>query len=155
MTKRWIGVDLDGTLAHYPTTCKDTWAYKWNEIGPPIPAMVNRIREWLVDGKEVRIMTARVFPYIHGNPSFSHAYGYRQQCLLSKEYFTIAQMLEVIGKYTEKHVGKCLPATCAKDWRMSEQWDDRAIQVRLNTGEVVGDAYLARSEVLLGKAQGR
>lgn len=52
----WIGVDLDGTLAHY-----DGWKGE-NHIGPPILPMVNRVKAWLAAGKEVRIFTAR-----HGN----------------------------------------------------------------------------------------
>lgn len=53
----WIGVDLDGTLAHY-----DTWE-KWNVFGPPIRLMVNRVRKWLDEGKTVKIFTARVTVY--------------------------------------------------------------------------------------------
>ena len=49
----WIGVDLDGTLAHY-----DGWKGK-HHIGEPIPAMVKRVRAWLDQGREVRIFTAR------------------------------------------------------------------------------------------------
>lgn len=49
----WIGVDLDGTLAHY-----DGWAGP-ESIGAPVPLMMTRVREWLRLGKEVRIFTAR------------------------------------------------------------------------------------------------
>jgi hypothetical protein len=48
----WIGVDLDGTLAHYDGPGPD--------IGAPIPAMVARVRMMLAIGFEVRIFTARV-----------------------------------------------------------------------------------------------
>lgn len=51
--KGWIGVDLDGTLAHY-----DGWKGP-EHIGAPIPAMVERVKAWLAEGKEVRISTAR------------------------------------------------------------------------------------------------
>jgi len=49
----WIGVDFDCTLAEY---------HGWNggELGPPIPAMVERVKAWLAEGREVRIFTARV-----------------------------------------------------------------------------------------------
>ena len=50
----WIGVDLDGTLAHY-----DGWVHP-TVIGAPIIPMVGRVREWLAAGKDVRIFTARV-----------------------------------------------------------------------------------------------
>jgi hypothetical protein len=35
--RKWIGVDLDGTLAYY----EDGHTYKW--IGPPIPEMVKKV----------------------------------------------------------------------------------------------------------------
>lgn len=54
MSNGWIGVDLDGTLAHY-----DEWEGIHN-IGAPIPAMVDRVCRWLRDGREVRIFTARI-----------------------------------------------------------------------------------------------
>ena len=37
----WIGVDLDGTLAHY-----DGWK-GIEHVGPPIPAMLARVKYWL------------------------------------------------------------------------------------------------------------
>lgn len=49
----WIGVDLDGTLAHY-----EGWKGP-EEIGAPIPPMLKRVLMWLSEGKEVRIFTAR------------------------------------------------------------------------------------------------
>lgn len=48
----WIGVDLDGTLAHYESG-------QYPEIGEPIEPMVQRILRWLEAGEEVRIVTAR------------------------------------------------------------------------------------------------
>ena len=52
----WIGVDLDGTLAEY---------HGWHDdgrIGKPILPMVARVKKWLAEGKEVRIVTERVWP---------------------------------------------------------------------------------------------
>lgn len=49
----WIGVDLDGTLAHY-----ERWEGP-DEIGRPIQAMHNRVLRWLEEGREVRVFTAR------------------------------------------------------------------------------------------------
>jgi FMN phosphatase YigB (HAD superfamily) len=49
----WIGVDLDGTLAHYTG---------WNgheHIGEPVPLMLERVKKWIAEGQEVRIFTAR------------------------------------------------------------------------------------------------
>ncbi|HEV7803856.1 MAG TPA: hypothetical protein VGP15_22475 [Burkholderiales bacterium] len=49
----WIGVDLDGTLAHYdPTKGAD-------HIGAPVPIMAARLNRWLSEGRQVRIFTAR------------------------------------------------------------------------------------------------
>lgn len=50
----WIGVDLDGTLAHY-----EGWLGP-KHIGDPIAKMVERVKAWLAAGIEVRIFTARV-----------------------------------------------------------------------------------------------
>lgn len=63
MSRGWIGVDLDGTLAHY---------YGWKgitHIGPPVPMMLERVKSWIEDGKTVKIFTARAsntlaIPYI-------------------------------------------------------------------------------------------
>jgi len=50
---RWIGVDLDGTLAEW-----DGW--KGHEhIGRPVPAMLERVQRWMKMDIEVRIFTAR------------------------------------------------------------------------------------------------
>lgn len=105
MTHRgWIGVDLDGTLAHY-----DHWEGV-EHIGRPIPAMLSRIKAWLAAGKEVRIFTARVF-----GPQGVDARPY-------------------IEAYCLEHLGVVLPVTCEKDYAMVELWDDRAVQVIPNTG---------------------
>lgn len=50
----WIGVDLDGCLAHYDGVYRGE-----NYIGAPIEPMVRQVRKWLAQGKEVRIFTAR------------------------------------------------------------------------------------------------
>jgi hypothetical protein len=50
---KWIGVDLDGTLAEHT-------GYKGEDhVGKPIAPMVKRVRDWLAAGYEVRIFTAR------------------------------------------------------------------------------------------------
>lgn len=49
----WIGVDLDGTLAHYDY-------FRGEEhIGLPVEPMVRRVRKWLREGRDVRLFTAR------------------------------------------------------------------------------------------------
>lgn len=49
----WIGVDFDGTLAHYHPE------HGIYPLGKPVAAMVLRVQEWLQAGVEVRIFTAR------------------------------------------------------------------------------------------------
>ena len=49
----WIGVDLDGTLAHYDSSKGP------EHIGAPVPAMAMRVRTWLSEGRDIRIFTAR------------------------------------------------------------------------------------------------
>jgi len=102
----WIGVDLDGTLAYY-----DEWKGA-EHIGEPIPKMLDRVKTWLIQGKDVRIFTARVSS---NNP-------------ISRES-KIA-----INEWCLKHIGKLLPITAEKDYGMIEFWDDRCVQVIPNTG---------------------
>ena len=52
-SSKWIGVDLDGTLAKI-----EGWQGP-TEIGKPINAMVTRVKRWLKNGRTVKIMTAR------------------------------------------------------------------------------------------------
>ena len=94
-----IGVDLDGTLAHY-----DRWRGP-NHIGAPVRRMRVRVVEWLAEGRDVRIFTAR------GEDSHP---AIRAWCL--------------------KHLHRELPITNVKDRGFVEFWDDRAIQVVPNTG---------------------
>lgn len=49
----WIGVDLDGTLAH------DLGNKGLDEIGSPIKPMLKRVKKWIAEGKTVKIFTAR------------------------------------------------------------------------------------------------
>jgi hypothetical protein len=51
--KGWVGVDLDGTLAHYTGWVGPT------DIGEPVAAMLARVRQWIADGVYVKIFTAR------------------------------------------------------------------------------------------------
>lgn len=50
---KWIGVDLDGTLARY-----DGWKGP-DHIGEPVPIMMQRVKTWLRRGKTIKIFTAR------------------------------------------------------------------------------------------------
>lgn len=111
----WIGVDLDGTLAHY-----DGWRGA-DDIGAPIPAMLERVKRWLADGREVRIFTARVSH--DGTP------GRMMEAELARW---------AIINWCKEHLGQMLPVTNIKDYAMVELWDDRAVQVEANTGRALG-----------------
>lgn len=52
-SRAWIGVDLDGTLAHYNGWKGD------DEIGEPVTLMKKRVLSWVEHGRRVKIMTAR------------------------------------------------------------------------------------------------
>jgi FMN phosphatase YigB (HAD superfamily) len=112
----WIGVDLDGTLAHY-----DGW--KDGAVGPPIPLMQARVKEWLAAGVEVRIVTARV----------SVPQGLGQEAAYERMK-DIKRQRELIGAWCEEHLGQRLAVTNQKDFAMIELWDDRCVQVEANTG---------------------
>lgn len=104
----WIAVDLDGTLARY---------VEWKGIeyiGEPIPLMVERVKQWINEGKTVKILTARA----------SH---------------NDLEAIKYIEKWCEKYIGKILPVTSEKDYHMLELWDDRCKQVIPNTGILIED----------------
>jgi hypothetical protein len=105
----WIGVDLDGTLARNDV---DGWL---ENIGPPVERMVVRVRNWLAQGKNVKIMTARV----------------------SSKNFDARKHRSLIEQWCVEHIGTMLPITSEKDSDMTELWDDRAISVEENTGRYV------------------
>lgn len=109
----WIGVDLDGTLAVYTD-----WKNQFH-IGAPIPLMVNRIVKWVTDGIEVRILTARVST---GTPNLDMVKAAIQSWLGTHVYSKLPPNTPMFQLTSEK------------DWAMLELWDDRCIQVVLNTG---------------------
>ena len=109
----WIGVDLDGTLAHY-----DGWQ-GIEHVGKPIKPMCDRVRAWLAEGKTVKIFTARVHGISLGTPA--------------------DQIKGPIEKLCMEEFGQILEITNVKDFGMIELWDDRAIQVEFNTGRKIED----------------
>ena len=109
----WIGVDLDGTLAEYKG-----WK-SVEHIGAPIPEMLERVKKWLAEGKDVRIFTARVWS--DGTPERN-----REEKL--------ARM--AIVKWCKEHLGQMLPITNVKDYGMVALYDDRAVRVEENTGKL-------------------
>lgn len=97
---KWIGVDLDGTLAEYTSS-------KNKSIGDPIEPMMQRVKQWIDDGKEVRIFTARA----------------------SDE-----DQIKAVAKWLSNQGIGDLAITNVKDFDMIELWDDKAIRVKRNTG---------------------
>ncbi len=120
----WMGVDLDGTLAYYDGLKGPEY------IGDPIPAMVDRVKKWLNEGREVRIFTARV------------------SCtdLVKKDDTRDdAKVAAVARKQIEAwclmHIGVRLQVTAVKDFGMIELWDDRCVQVQPNAGVPVHEFW--------------
>lgn len=108
----WIGVDLDGTIAHY-----DGWKGP-HHIGEPIPLMLQRVREMIDRGERVKIFTARV--------------SMADRSKVDADY--PATIRKNIQDWTEKHLGARLEVVCEKDFNMIQLWDDRAVQVFPNSG---------------------
>jgi hypothetical protein len=148
--KGWIGVDLDGTLFHY-----DKWV-GWNVFGEPIAPMVERVRKWVSEGIEVRIVTARVGIPVWGGytdaPRVSHVL--KHQCRVTGDMFSDASMIRAIQDHLERHGLPRLKVQCYKDVDMIELWDDRAVQVVPNTGRTLAEEHAAELSALQGKAQG-
>ena len=101
----WIGVDFDGTLAEY-----HGWEVSHGRLGPPVPAMMERVKAWLADGVTVKIVTARA-----ADPA--ERQRVEQWCI-------------------ENGLPR-LEVTDRKDFSMIELWDDRAVTVEFNTGRML------------------
>lgn len=106
MNNAWIGVDFDGTLAEY-----DGWKDA-SYAGAPIKLMVRRVKDWLAQGKEVKIFTARAD---ETKPDYE-------------------ENMQTVRKWCLEVFGMVLDITNRKNMAMIELWDDRAIQLIENTG---------------------
>lgn len=118
----WTGVDLDGTLAVYKGWKGPT------HIGEPIPKMVDRVVQWISEGKLVKIMTARVCPDGRGNPYEV------QQCEKAIQAWCQKHIIPKLPLHLREPWPIEIPVTYKKDFEMVELWDDRAVQVEMNTG---------------------
>lgn len=112
MSKGWIAFDLDGTLASY-----DHWR-GIEHIGQPIKPMIDRAKDFLKQGIEVRIFTARVSVSIDDR--------------------SIEETRKHIEVWCLENIGRVLPVTCCKDYGMVALYDDRCVQVEPNTGVILG-----------------
>lgn len=103
---KYLGVDLDGTLA------RSGPGGPRGAIGKPVPAMVEKVRQALAAGKDVRIYTARVANDPDGKAT------------------------RAIQAWSQKNLGEALPVTDIKEPGMEELLDDKAVHVGKNTGKV-------------------
>lgn len=117
MSTGWIGVDLDRTLAEYHTF------NGMDHIGKPIEPMIARVRKWLASGYEVRIFTARV--YLPAVPTV-------------QDYRDFNSAHTAIEAFCMEQFGQRLAITCSKDLKCIRMFDDLAVGVRPNTGELIG-----------------
>jgi hypothetical protein len=124
----WIGVDLDGTLAHDPGNKRENRALE--QIGSPIKPMLNRLRKWIAEGKTVKIFTARA---------------------------SSPRQVVMIKKWLASYGLPDLEVTNVKDLRMIELWDDRCVQVMTNLGEPIEKqtAFNRGRQVTMGGFGGR
>ena len=100
--------------------------------------MVLLVQRWLREGREVRIFTTRVFPITEVfQPGMPEPHVPAEA---GERYFQALAAARAIQTWCRKHLGQALPITCVRDYSMIELYDDRAVQVRPNTGELVGQS---------------
>lgn len=117
----WVAFDFDGTLATY-----DGWS-KAYILGEPIMPMVRLAREHLTRGHTVIIFTARIVPPDPFDAELQH---------------DACRAILAIQDWCIKHLGKRLLVTATKDYRIRLFYDDRAVQVRHNLGDIIGNPGL-------------
>lgn len=113
--RQWVGFDLDGTLATYDKFIS------WDHIGEPITAMVDKVKELLGKGIKCKILTARA-----------------SEESRSLNNITFQQIERVIKDWCAKHIGQELEVVSEKGALMIAFYDDKAIQVEMNTGKILG-----------------
>lgn len=113
MLKRWIGVDFDHVLVYS------------RDDERPIMAMVERVRAWLAQGTEVRIITARVN---------------------SVDYDMVERSLEYvrIEKWCIQYFGKSLKVQQCKSKGMIEFWDDKTVRMEPDTGRRLSPSFVEK-----------
>ncbi len=113
--RSWIGFDLDGTLAFLIPGPFDP-----KVIGDPILPMVKLLQRHIHEGKEVKILTARVST----DGTVSSIYN-----AVITRYF--------IQKWCQRHIGKKLDIVSIKDFKMKVLYDDSVVRVEADTGKIV------------------
>lgn len=100
----WIGVDLDGTLAHY-----EKWMGK-EHIGWPVPLMLEQVKKWRVSGYTVKIFTARAsdpdnIPFIR---TWLKAHGLGELEITNVKDFGCIALYDDRAYRVEKNTGRIL-----------------------------------------------
>ena len=129
----WIGVDLDGVLAEYHGWPKD------GGIGAPVAPMVERVQGWLLEGRDVRIFTARIWPLGTSMEAAMQADWAESDGSVVSARTDVPRQLAQIKAWSLAHIGRELPVTCVKDYGMITLYDDRCVQVERNTGKLLGE----------------
>jgi len=111
--KRWVGVDLDGTLARDDAEDHLLPPYP---LGEPIPEMIAMVQSLLQAGVTVKVFSARACE---------------------------PQSVPIIQAWAEKHGLGRLEVTNQKDYDLIRFYDDRAIQVIPNQGRAVRASVVA------------
>lgn len=123
--ERWIGFDLDGTLAKY-----DGWK-GIEHIGDPIKPMVDLAKRLHDKGVKIKIFTARVdYPD------------------------TVDAARKRIEDWCAEVLGFVPAVTCEKDGLMETCFDDRSVQVIPNTGIPVKNAFAQAMEIIADLTDG-
>lgn len=116
----WIGVDFDGTIQYRAVGVEST------TLGEPIPAMIDRIKDWRSKGMKVKIVTARV----SDSPS-----RYVQAKDVPRY---VEEQRKILSEWCVEHIGEVLEITAQKDAYMYHLYDDRAVTIERNTGKILG-----------------
>ena len=89
--------------------------FRVDHINPPVPEMLKRVKDWIAHGYTVKVVTARA---------------------------SIEGGAEVVKKWLVKNGLPDVEVTNAKDFHMLEMWDDRGVQVLMNSGTPVGPSMI-------------
>lgn len=114
---RWIGVDLDGTLAEYN-------GQMGASIGDPIPSMVSRVKNWLKAGQEVRIFTARASDPQHRQAvlDWLKQHGLEKFGVTNVKDFDMIQLWDDKARRVEKNKGRlCKGCRAAGHYSSSDE----------------------------------
>jgi hypothetical protein len=122
-TAPWIGVDLDGTLAHY-----EGWQ-GIEHVGKPIPAMVHLVKTLLAHGQNVKIFTARVC----GTCDCKTPEAHEESCRVRE----VRRARKYIDAWVIDNIGIRLEVTNVKDFGMLYCIDDRNVTCEMNTGRLL------------------